>query len=213
VLRSKDHHDAGWAKTADRSLLYKDPTTPERRKKLQRYLKPIPLGARILDFGCGRAGFTSFLASLGYHVVGLDLSSEAIRLNRHDFPQIDFVQVNEDQKAPLPDASFDAIWCSEVIEHVYDVNGIFSEFARLLRSGGRLIVTTPYHGWVKNLLVMSFGFERHFDVEWQHIRFWTRRSLTEISTKHGLRPIVWDSLGRIPCVAKSFLVVFERVAG
>ncbi|HLJ91629.1 MAG TPA: methyltransferase domain-containing protein, partial [Gemmataceae bacterium] len=135
----------------------------------------------------------------------------AIEFNRRDFPALEFVQLEQDH-VPLPDQSFDAIWCSEVIEHVYDVHAIFAEFARLLRVGGRLILTTPYHGWLKNLLVITFGFDRHFDVEWPHIRFWTKRSLTKIAGAHGLKPVTWDSVGRIPCLAKSFFVVFERRA-
>jgi 2-polyprenyl-6-hydroxyphenyl methylase/3-demethylubiquinone-9 3-methyltransferase len=164
----------------------------------------------VLDYGCGRGEFTVYLASLGFRVAGLDLSSEAIRFNQQDFPQLEFVQVDGDEPAPFEDGGFDAIWSSEVIEHVYDVHAIFAEFARLLRPGGKLVLTTPYHGWLKNVLVVTFGFERHFNVEWQHIRFWTRKSLTKVAGDHDLRAIEWNSIGRVPMIAKSFLAVFER---
>lgn len=206
-------HDTGWKDSTDRAKLYKDPTTPAREAKLKAALTSLPQGARVLDYGCGRAEFTDYLASLGFGAVGIDLSPEAIRLNQADFPAMEFLTVAADKPAPFPDGSFDAIWCSEVIEHVYDVHGIFAEFDRLLKVGGKLAITTPYHGWLKNMLVMTFGFEKHFDVEWQHIRFWTKRSMTKVAAAHHLRPLVWDSVGRVPWIAKSFFVTFEKVGG
>ncbi|OAI50985.1 hypothetical protein AYO44_05345 [Planctomycetaceae bacterium SCGC AG-212-F19] len=204
-------HDASWQHTADRSRLYADPTTPARKQKLRRAVAALPPGARVLDFGCGRGEFTEWLASLGLQAVGVDLSGEAIRLNRLDFPGLEFLEIAPDGPTLFPAGHFDAIWSSEVIEHVYDVHGLFAEFARLLRPDGRLIVTTPYHGWLKNLLLVTFAFERHFNVEWQHIRFWTRRSLTQVAAAHRFRPLVWDTIGRVRWLAKSFFVVFERL--
>jgi 2-polyprenyl-3-methyl-5-hydroxy-6-metoxy-1,4-benzoquinol methylase len=155
----------GWGRTKDRGTLYQDPTTPQRKYKLQRALRELGPGSKILDFGCGRGEFTSHLATLGFQAVGLDISPQAVEFNQRDYPHLEFVQVDPEAPAPFPDGCFDAIWSSEVIEHVYDVHGIFAEFARLLRPGGRLVVTTPYHGWLKNLLVITFAFERHFNVE------------------------------------------------
>ena len=203
-------HDEGWQATADRAQLYRDPTAPERKKKLAAALAALAKGSRVVDFGCGRAEFTEYIASLGFKAVGVDLSPAAVELNRRDFPQLEFVVADLDQPAPLADQYCEALWCSEVIEHVYDVHGVFAEFERLLKPGGLLVLTTPYHGWLKNLLVITFGFEQHFSVEWQHIRFWTRKSLTKVAAAHGLRALRWDSVGRIPWLAKSFFVTFQR---
>lgn len=204
-------HDAAWTTTADRNRLYKDPTTPARKAKLAQALAGLPKDGRVLDFGCGRGEFTEFLASKGYRAVGADLSPEAIRFNQRDFPNIEWSTIEADKPTPFATASFDAIWCSEVVEHVYDVNGIFAEFSRLLKPGGLLVVTTPYHGWLKNLLVVTLGFDSHFDIEGQHIRFWTKKSFGKIAGKHGLSPILWDSVGRVPWLARSFFVVFKKL--
>jgi SAM-dependent methyltransferase len=203
-------HDEGWQHTADRSSLYKDPTTPQRQAKLRRGLAELGANLNVLDYGCGRGEFTQFIASLGHRAVGLDISEKAVEYNRQDFPDIPFVLSSPGSPAPFADGSFDAIWSSEVIEHVYDVHWIFGDFSRLLRPGGRLIVTTPYHGAIKNILVVLFGFERHFNVEWQHIRFWTKKSLTRVALAHSLRPVWWSSVGRLPPLAKSFFSVFEK---
>lgn len=209
MLDVHDFHELGWRGTADRAALHKDPTTTERKKKLQPYLKGLPVRSKILDFGCGRGEFTNYIASLGYDVVGADISSVAVELNRKDYPNLKFAEITPGQQTPFAAGTFDVIWASEVIEHVYDVHGVFAEFTRLLNKNGRLILTTPYHGWLKNLLVVTFGFERHFNVEWQHIRFWTKRSLTQVAGKHTLKPLVWETIGRISWLAKSYFVVFE----
>jgi 2-polyprenyl-6-hydroxyphenyl methylase/3-demethylubiquinone-9 3-methyltransferase len=206
-------HNQGWETTADRSQLWNDPTTEARKRKLRNNLQVLARGEPVLDYGCGRGEFTKFLASLGFRATGIDISDQAVDLNRLDFPDLEFAHVEENTPAPYEDGSFAAIWSSEVIEHVYDVHGVFADFARLLRPGGRLVLTTPYHGWLKNMLLVTFAFEHHFNVEWQHIRFWTKRSLTAVAAKHGLRPIRWDSVGRVPWIAKSFFVVFERSVG
>lgn len=209
----KTLHEAGWSHTADRSSLYRDPTTPGRRAKLAAALASTPKGARVLDYGCGRGEFTEYLAQLGFQATGVDLSEEAINFNRRDFPSLEWQPIFVDQPAPFDDGAFDAVWCSEVVEHVYDVNGIFAEFSRLLKPGGLLVLTTPYHGLLKNLLVAALGFDRHFDVEGQHIRFWTKRSFAKIGAKHRLIPELWDTVGRVPWLARSFFVVFRKSNG
>src|SRR5262249_47387866 len=143
-------HDEGWKATASRHSLYQDPTTPERKRLLKRHLNHLPRDSKVLDYGCGRGEFTDYLASLGFEAVGVDVSQHAIDFNRHDFPQLEFLELEGD-RAPFADEFFDAIWSSEVIEHVYDVHAVFAEFSRLLRPGGLLIITTPYHGWLKDL--------------------------------------------------------------
>jgi 2-polyprenyl-6-hydroxyphenyl methylase/3-demethylubiquinone-9 3-methyltransferase len=183
----------------------------DRKRLLQRALKYLPRGSKVLDYGCGRGDFTAYLASSGFRAVGIDVSAHAIAFNRQDFPELEFVVADANAGVPFEDEFFDAIWCSEVIEHIYDVHAIFAEFSRLLRLGGRLIITTPYHGWLKNLMIITFAFERHFNVEWEHIRFWTKRSLAKVAYDHGFKPILWNSVGRFPLVAKSFFVGFERV--
>ena len=54
----------------------------------------------------------------------------------------------------------DAVWFGETIAHLFDAHSILTEFNRVLRTEGTLILTTPYHGLVKNLSMVLFEFER-----------------------------------------------------
>src|SRR5262245_29184235 len=92
-------HDEGWRLTRDRASLHKDPTTPQRREKLRRCLADLAPGAWVLDYGCGKAEFTEFLASLGFQAFGLDISPQVTAFNRQDFPDLTFVQAESDGRA------------------------------------------------------------------------------------------------------------------
>ena len=70
--------------------------------------------------------------------------------------------------------------CAETLEHVRDVQLLLSEARRVLRPGGALAVTTPAHGRRDGLSILTGGFERMFDPLSPHLRFLTRRSLSEL---------------------------------
>lgn len=207
-------HEEGWKAHEPSGFKWEDPTTPQKQKLSVAALKELgpSVSVQLLDFGCGNGSFTQFFQSIGYQVQGVDISETIVKCNRERFPGLKFKLVWTDQPMPYAAGTFDAIFCSEVIEHVYNVNFIFSEFARLLRPGGFLILTTPYHGLVKNVLIALFFFERHFDPTWQHIRFWTKKTLTRVCLAHGLKPVMWKHVGRFWPVPKSFFVVCRKEA-
>jgi len=60
---------------------------------------------------------------------------------------------------------------------------------RVLRPGGRLLVTVPYHGRFKNLLIALFKWDEHFVPSNPHIRFYSKRTLSRIAGAAGFRSI------------------------
>ena len=94
-------------------------------------------GRRVLDVGCGKGRFLSALSSCGAHAVGLEPSSEvgkAARTRGHRVVRASASRI------PFVDGTFDACICVEVLEHVPDTDAALREMARVLRSGGRLVV-------------------------------------------------------------------------
>ena len=79
------------------------------------------------------------------------------------------------------------VWAGETIEHVADTAGWLSEIRRVLRPGGRLLLSTPDHG---RLLVLWLAcsrraFEAHFDPRADHLRYYTRAGLTRLLGELG----------------------------
>ncbi len=124
-----------------------DPNEGERDRWLAQVLASIPSGWRILDAGAGELKNKALCAHLNY--VSQDVcqyegkgDEQGLQTGTWDTSQIDLVCDIVD--IPEPDASFDAILCSEVFEHLPDPLKALAEFERLLRPGGKLIVTAPF---------------------------------------------------------------------
>ena len=100
----------------------------------------------VLDFGCGTGYGTSMLAAVASSVTGLDINSTAHEWAKecHRQANLNF-RLCEDLGATLPDGSFDLVTCFEMIEHVdyATQKATISSIARLLRSDGILVISTP----------------------------------------------------------------------
>jgi ubiquinone/menaquinone biosynthesis C-methylase UbiE len=118
------------------------------------HLPPIPMGARILEIGCGRGGFSIRLANLGeYEVVGADFSEAAIthaRARARGRKNLLF-ELQDIQNLTYDSASFDLVISCETIEHVPRPLDALHELARVLAPGGRLLLTTPNYVGVMGL--------------------------------------------------------------
>jgi len=116
-----------------------------------------------LDAGCGGGFFTHAIQKAGYEAVGMDISENAIAEAQRIYKDIEFVCNPLDAPWPFEDGGFSVVFSTEVIEHVFGICEMFAEMNRVLKQGGVLILTTPYHGLLKNILIALFGFDRHFN--------------------------------------------------
>ncbi len=155
-------------------------------------------GERVLDLGCGAGHFLAVLRRHGAEPVGVELAERALERAREREPKAEAHLVAADGSIPLAHASIDLVWCSEVIEHVADVGALLGEVRRVLRPGGRLLVTTPAHGRVKRALLASTRFDSHFDPLGQHLRFFTASSLRRSLAAARLEVVDVPAKGGLP---------------
>ena len=111
----------------------------------------------------------------------------------------------------LADKKFKTIISTEVIEHLYDPRSFFDFAKNILTTagGGRLIVTTPYHGYLKNLALAVTGkMDLHHTVLWDggHIKFFSRSTLTQMLSEQGFGVVGFAGAGRLPWLWKSMIV-------
>ena len=101
----------------------------------------------------------------------------------------------------------------EVVEHCYYPRKLASALAALVRPGGLVILSTPYHGYWKNVVIgLLGGWDSHFTALWDHghIKFWSIRTLSSLLAEAGLVVEQVARVGRIPPFAKSMVLVARK---
>jgi 2-polyprenyl-6-hydroxyphenyl methylase/3-demethylubiquinone-9 3-methyltransferase len=179
-----------------------------------RQLAARPEIRTILDAGCGNGAFASALEDRGYEVFGIDLEESGVEIARGQRPSIPFevASVYDDLREPF-DRTFDAIVALEVIEHLYDPRRFVARAFEALEPGGSLILSTPYHGYLKNLALAATGkLDQHFTALWDggHIKFWSRKTLSTLLEEAGFEVTAFEGAGRLPWLWMSMVMVGRR---
>lgn len=121
-------------------------------------------GLKVAEIGCGRGNFAIYLARQGADVTAMDFSAAAIEIAK-ERSVAEQVSVNwlvgDAANIPLPDSQFDIVISCECMEHVPNYQKMMHELARILKPGGRLLLTTPSQlnaqvlGWLKSWLTRT----------------------------------------------------------
>jgi 2-polyprenyl-3-methyl-5-hydroxy-6-metoxy-1,4-benzoquinol methylase len=178
-------------------------------------LASLPAGSRVLDAGCGNGVFARQLLDKGFNVIGMDLEESGIVHARKLCPgvrlEVGSVYDNISIRFGQP---IDAVVSLEVIEHLYDPRTFVGRVRECLRPGGLFVLSTPYHGYLKNLLIAMGGrFDAHVAPLWDagHIKFWSRRTLTSLLGEKGFRVDAFIGAGRLPYLWKSMILASTRL--
>jgi methionine biosynthesis protein MetW len=174
----------------------------------EKYVKALDLlkedeFRRILDIGCGEGDFCLEMKKgpVPKEVVGIDISEKAVIKAGERGVKAISINVSE-EPLPFSDASFDAVFCGEVIEHVFDPDYLLDEAYRVLKAGGLFIITTPNLASWYNRLVLLFGYQPFFTevstrggaghlfpfwLNAGHLRLFTLRALKEVLARHDFK--------------------------
>jgi ubiquinone/menaquinone biosynthesis C-methylase UbiE len=178
-------------------------------------LKKIPKGSSILDAGAGECQFKKFCTHLTY--TSQDFAqytgegTVGMQTGTWDNSKLDIV--SDITNIPRPDASFDAIMCTEVLEHVPDPVAAITELNRLLKPGGYLLITAPFTS-LTHFAPYHFasGLNRFF---YEHHLGKMGYHFLDLSLNGNYFEVLAQELRRVNTVAKKYsatrLTLLERI--
>jgi ubiquinone/menaquinone biosynthesis C-methylase UbiE len=151
-MSSKAQVDELFTKTVeDWARFYSDPKpatlsaqnlVSRRRFALEMIESRVPPGSNVLDIGCGTGHLAGELMHRGYMAWGVDLSEAMVKYAREHYSR-DRFRVGDIEQIPFPDNTFDAVMCLGVMEYLDKDEPALREMWRVLKPGGRAVITTP----------------------------------------------------------------------
>lgn len=182
---------------------------------VQRILREysIDRGKRVFDLGCGNGAVANALSLYGFDVTGVDASEEGIFQARQAYPNLRLAQGSAYDDLAAQYGRYPVVISLEVIEHLYFPRSFVETLWNLLESNGIAIVSTPYHGYLKNLAIaLSGNGDRHYNplADHGHIKFFSKKTLRKIFEERGFLLERLFTVGRVPLLAKSMIGVFRR---
>ncbi len=155
----------------------------------------------------------------GYEVFGIDLSKSGIKAAQaRNIGEFKVASVYENLADPFGKTSFDAIIAIEVIEHLYSPARFAEMIFESLRPGGVVVVSTPYWGYFKNVVLAVTGrIDRSLTVLWEggHIKHFSRRTLSELMRNAGFEVVSFSGCGKgwrgyVPGLWNGMLMSFRK---
>ncbi|MBI5508200.1 MAG: class I SAM-dependent methyltransferase [Deltaproteobacteria bacterium] len=168
---------------------------------------------RAFDLGCGNGAVAHWLAGKGWEVAGVDPSKSGIASASRSYPGLRLEQGSCYDDLAARFGQFELVVSLEVVEHLFFPRIWAQRVFELLVPGGTAIVSTPYHGYWKNLALAVTGrMDAHFCALWDygHIKFWSAATFGTLLSEAGLRVERIERVGRISVLAKAMVASVIR---
>jgi 2-polyprenyl-3-methyl-5-hydroxy-6-metoxy-1,4-benzoquinol methylase len=183
---------------------------PALRNVVEKHVWPQ---RRAFDLGCGNGATCNMLSILGFDVTGVDTSETGIANGRKAYPHVKIHVGSAYDDLAAQYGTFPLVVSLEVLEHCMDPHAFAKAFLSLIAPGGIGFLSTPYHGYLKNLALAATGtMDRHFTALWPggHIKFFSIATLGQLLRDAGAEEIRFMRVGRIPSLAKSMVAVVQN---
>ena len=165
----------------------------------------------ILDAGCGNGFLAGQLSELGYDVMGVDTDKGGVEIASRKFPKANF-SVGNFSEAPAR-SNNDLVVSTEVVEHLYSPHELVNYAFQAVKPGGTFAISTPYHGYLKNVAISATDrWDHHHGVSHHggHIKFWSRKTLTALLESAGFKVDGFIGVGRMPYLWMSMILTAQR---
>jgi 2-polyprenyl-6-hydroxyphenyl methylase/3-demethylubiquinone-9 3-methyltransferase len=168
---------------------------------------------KAFDLGCGNGSICNLLSHLRFQVIGVDPSESGISMARASFPHLEFHKDSAYEDLAARYGRFPLVLSLEVVEHCYYPRKFAYTLHDLVDEGGMAIISTPYHGYLKNLMLAVAGkWNDHLGPLWDggHIKFFSLATLRTLLTEVGFKNVRIIRVGRIPPLAKSMIAIARK---
>ncbi|MDE3110530.1 MAG: class I SAM-dependent methyltransferase, partial [Acidobacteriota bacterium] len=202
--KSEDMH-VHYTEAYDRLISASGQNSPLRWIHRKAALAPHKQSGAILDLGCSSGAFLHSLPAAGWQLYGIEMSAESAQEARRKTGAQVFV--GEVLQATFPPASFDAITCFDVLEHLYEPRRVMAKVAEWLKPGGIFYVLVPN---IDSAEGRVFGSYWHGLELPRHLFHYSPASLKFLAESAGLRPVSLETR-RNPAVGTSLRYVWDDV--
>ena len=169
---------------------------------------------RAFDLGCGNGATSRMLMDdHGFSCAGIDASESGIAQARHNGVAADVGSAYDDLAARY--GRFPLVVSLEVIEHCMEPRAFARTAFDLIAPGGCGFISTPYHGYWKNLALAVTGkMDAHFTVLWDggHIKFFSIATMRQLMAEIGATELRFVRVGRLAPFAKSMVCIIDKPA-
>lgn len=172
---------------------------------------------RVADIGAGNGALCRVIKKSGIDVVGIEYDKKGVDVaqkNNNDIKFYNFGVQDNPLEILAHESQFDAIVSTEVVEHLFSPHLLPRYAHPLLKKGGHLVISTPYHGYLKNFAIALLNkWDHHHTALWHggHIKFWSNATLTQLLEENGFKVTQFYGVGRLPFLWKSMILVAKKI--
>ena len=167
----------------------------------------------VFEVGAGNGSIANALSEHGYVLTGVEPSRQGLSIANQAYPHLKIYEGSGYDDLSDRYGTYPVVISLEVIEHVYAPRLFARQCFNLVDAGGKLVLSTPYHGYWKNMaLALSGKLDAHFTALWDHghIKFWSIQSLTVLLEEVGFQDVTFRRIGRIPPLARTMFAVAHK---
>ena len=143
----------------------------------------------------------------------MDPSNEGVQISRDNHPTLKVFQGSAYDDLAKLYGTFPVVISLEVVEHVYSPRLYADTLFSLVEPGGFAVISTPFHGYWKNLaLALTGKMGNHFTALWDHghIKFWSIKTLSTLLEDAGFVDLHFKFVGRFNLLANSMICIANR---